>query len=236
MFCQACGKEMASASQVCVACGYRVGQPPPKRIGEYGGIGRLGYWIVSVLCLGGSIIFSATGGGGALFGSVLVLVVMTVIMFQRLKNIGWNGWLALLGLIPVVNLVVSIPSAICPEGFAANKKLDRAGKILAGILVVSIVLLVVAIAIPSCVKARDTAQRSACINNMRMIDSAKEQAAMDNNYRDGATVPESEVSEYLKNGFSGLVCPNGGRYTINPVDQDPACSEHGALSAAIDRR
>lgn len=196
----------------------------------------MGYWIGSVLCLGGSILFSAAGGGGALFGSVLVLVVMTAIMFQRLKNIGWNGWLALLGLIPVVNLFVSIPSAICPEGYAAAKKLDRAGKILAGILVGSIVLLVIAIAIPSCVKARDTAQRNACINNMRMLDSAKEQAAMVHNYRDGATVQESEVSEYLQKGFSGLVCPEGGRYTINPVGQDPACSEHGALSGAMDGR
>ena len=236
MFCQACGKEMASARSVCAACGHRVGQPPPKKIGEYGGLGRLGYWIGSVLCLGGSILFSAAGGGGALIGSVLVLVVLTVIMFQRLKNIGWNGWLALLGLIPVVNLAVSIPSAICPEGFAATRKLDRAGKILAGMLVVSIVLLVFAIALPAFVKARDTAQRSACINNMRMLDSAKVQAALAHHYRDNATVPESEVSEYLKQGVSGLVCPKGGRYTINPLGQDPACSEHGALSDALDRR
>lgn len=235
MFCQACGKEIASASNVCAACGHRVGASLPKRPGEYGGIGRLGYWIGSVLCFGGAILFSVAGGGGALFGSVLVLVVMTVIMFQRLMNIGWNGWLALLGLIPLVALFVSIPSAIFPEGYAATKKLDRAGKILAGILVASIALLVIA-TIPVTVNARGTAQRNACMNNMRMLDSAKEQAALEHNYRDGATVPESEVSEYLKKGFSGLVCPKGGRYTINPLGQDPACSEHGALSGALDRR
>jgi len=70
-------------------------------------------------------------------------------MFQRLKNIGWNGWLALLDFIPLVNLAVSIPSAIYPEGYADTKKLDKTGKILVGVFVGCIVLLVVAILIPA---------------------------------------------------------------------------------------
>jgi len=60
MFCQKCGKESATGDSVCAACGQRVGQPPPvkKEIGEYGGIGRLGYWIgsVLVLCIGGLLL------------------------------------------------------------------------------------------------------------------------------------------------------------------------------------
>jgi hypothetical protein len=95
---------------------------------------------------------------------------------------------------------------------------------------------VIAIAIPAMAKARDVAQEYACINNMRMLDAAKQQAAMKNNYSHGSTVSENEVSEYLKDGFSGVVCPNGGQYSINPLGRDPACSEHGALSDAMNRR
>jgi hypothetical protein len=96
--------------------------------------------------------------------------------------------------------------------------------------------LLAAIAIPSFVKARDMSQRNACINNMRMIDAAKEQAALEHAYKDGETVPEEQASAYLKNGFSGLVCPKGGRYTIKPLGQKPECSEHGSMSAAMQRR
>jgi hypothetical protein len=96
--------------------------------------------------------------------------------------------------------------------------------------------LLAAIAIPSFVKARNMSQRNACINNMRMIDAAKEQAALEHTYREGNTVPEQQVSEYLKNGFSGLVCPKGGRYTIKPVGEEPECSDHGPMSAAMQRR
>ncbi len=112
-------------------------------------IGRLGYWIGSVLCTGGLFVFSAGGPGIALFGTVVVLIAHTAIMFQRLKNIGWNGWWALLDFIPVANLFVAFLSAICPEGYAATRKLDRTRWILVGIIVLGLV----AILIPTYLKA-----------------------------------------------------------------------------------
>lgn len=98
--------------------------------------------------------------------------------------------------------------------------------------VVAIVGLLAAIAIPSFVKARTTSQLNACINNMRMIDAAKEQAGLEHGYRVGDAVPESEVSPYLRGGLKGTVCPAGGRYTLNPLGEDPVCSKHGSLSEA----
>ena len=100
-------------------------------------------------------------------------------------------------------------------------------------VVVGIVGLLAAIAIPSFIKARETSQLNACVNNMRILESAKEQAALKHDYREGDTVSQSEVSGFLKNGFSGLICPKGGRYTVNPVGQNPECSVHGSLSAPI---
>ncbi len=100
--------------------------------------------------------------------------------------------------------------------------------------VIAVVGLLAAIAIPSFVKARDTAQRNACVNNLRLLESAKESAARQHSYQAGNSVPEQEVAEFLKNNPAGLVCPKGGHYTLNPAGQAPECSVHGPLPDARD--
>lgn len=107
--------------------------------------------------------------------------------------------------------------------------------VLAAFIVIAIMGMLAAIAIPSFVRARDTSQLHGCISKMRMIDAAKTSAALKYNYKNGDTILEQQVSEYLTNGFSRLACPKGGRYTINPVGQEPECSAHGALSTARQR-
>ena len=102
--------------------------------------------------------------------------------------------------------------------------------------IVAIVGLLAAIAIPSFVKARETSMRNACINNMRMVDAAKEQAALQQHHKDGDTISEQELAPFLKNGLTGLVCPNGGHYTSNAVGKDPECNVHGSLSEALNVR
>ena len=104
------------------------------------------------------------------------------------------------------------------------------------LIVVAIVGILAAIAIPSFMKARETSQMNACVNNMRMIESAKDQAVLKYHHVEGDIVPEPEVSEFLRNGFSGLICPKGGRYTINPFGQYPECSVHGNITAPVRRR
>ncbi|MCE9616596.1 MAG: hypothetical protein K8T26_20160 [Lentisphaerae bacterium] len=99
-------------------------------------------------------------------------------------------------------------------------------------VIVAVVGLLAAIAIPSFVKARDTSQVKACINNMRILDAAKEQAAMGRGLEVGDVLTEDDVSPFVKGGFAGLVCPRGGHYAINLLGEDPACSVHGSLSAS----
>jgi hypothetical protein len=101
---------------------------------------------------------------------------------------------------------------------------------------IPVIGMLAAIAIPNFVKARETSQRYACINNMRQIDLAKEQLALERSYGEGKTIKEEDLSPYMIKGFSGLRCPKGGQYTINPLGKEPACSEHGALSEARQRR
>jgi hypothetical protein len=104
------------------------------------------------------------------------------------------------------------------------------------VCLIPVIGMLAAIAIPNFVRAREMSQRNACISNMRQLEGCKDQAALEHGYVDGKTIKEEEVSSYLKNGFSGLRCPKGGQYTINPPGKDPACSKHGALSEAEEKR
>ena len=88
-------------------------------------------------------------------------------------------------------------------------------------IVVAIIGLLAAIAIPNFVKARATAQKNACINNLRQIDGAKEQWALEERKSSGA-VTDSEVNEYIKGGAPE--CPASGTYTYGDLGSAPTCN------------
>jgi hypothetical protein len=96
--------------------------------------------------------------------------------------------------------------------------------------IIPVTALLAAIAIPSFLRAREDSRRAACLNNLRLIDAAKEQVAEEHHYQAGAALSEQEVSQYLKSGLAGLVCRKGGQYAINPCGQEPVCSAHGGVS------
>jgi len=81
-----------------------------------------------------------------------------------------------------------------------------------------------AIAIPNFVKARETSQRNACINNLRQIDAAKQQWALEKG-KQATDVPTwDDIKPYL---YKIPQCPAGGTYTINAVGERPTCSVPG---------
>jgi prepilin-type N-terminal cleavage/methylation domain-containing protein len=90
-------------------------------------------------------------------------------------------------------------------------------------IVVAIIGLLAAIAIPNFVKARGTAQKNACINNLRQLDGAKEQWALENKKSAGSAVVAADVYKYLK-GEVVPVCPGGGTYDPKAVDENPTCT------------
>ncbi len=89
-------------------------------------------------------------------------------------------------------------------------------------IVVAIIGLLAAIAIPSFVKARNTSRQNACINNLRQIDGGKEQYALEANLSQGTTPDSAEVNEYIK-GDETPECPAGGNYTYEPIGTNPVC-------------
>ncbi len=94
-------------------------------------------------------------------------------------------------------------------------------------IVVAIIGLLASIAIPNFVKARTTAQMNACISNLRQIDGAIQQWALDTKQSDTATVTAADVLPYLKNS---VTCPAGGSgatfascYSVTTVQAKPTC-------------
>ena len=78
-------------------------------------------------------------------------------------------------------------------------------------IVVAIIGLLAAIAIPNFVRARTQSQTNACINNLRQIDGAVQQWALENKQASTATVNLPPISPYLK---SAVVCPSGGTVPV----------------------
>ena len=95
-------------------------------------------------------------------------------------------------------------------------------------IVVAIIGLLAAIAIPNFVRARTQSQKNACINNLRQIDGAIQ--TMGAGEQEGCRLPPSrytDISSYLKNA---VICPAGGTafgdsYTLSTVTNKPTCKK-----------
>jgi prepilin-type N-terminal cleavage/methylation domain-containing protein len=104
------------------------------------------------------------------------------------------------------------------------KKMKQGFTLVEIMIVVAIIGLLAAIAIPSFMKSRTTSQKNACLNNLRQIDSAKEQWAMEKEKSTGDAVTDSEVEAYMKDGRPN--CPSGGTYTFGVVGTAADCDKH----------
>ena len=96
-------------------------------------------------------------------------------------------------------------------------------------IVVAIIGLLAAIAIPNFIKARKTAQGNACINNLRQIDGAIQQWALELNQGSAATVTSATLQPFLGRGATGSFpkCPSGGTYGPSPfvANLPPTCTK-----------
>ncbi len=91
-------------------------------------------------------------------------------------------------------------------------------------IVVLIISVLLAIAIPNFMRARETSRAKSCCSNLRQIETAKEQNAMDNKLADGDDVVGDLWPDYIKDEPE---CPSGGTYTINPIGTNAECSIGG---------
>ena len=89
-------------------------------------------------------------------------------------------------------------------------------------IVVAFIGLMAVIAIPSFVRARATSQEKTCINNLRQLESAKDQWALENNKADVDNVDLLLLDSYIKGPLPH--CPGGGGYEANLVIDPIICT------------
>lgn len=107
-------------------------------------------------------------------------------------------------------------------------------------IVVAIIGLLAGIAVPNYINARQTSQSNACINNLRQIDAAIQEYALENNVPASSGVTSDNIAPYLPRGLnlggaadieSRVYCPADGAKTfsssyaggLTTVDTKPTC-------------
>jgi len=100
-------------------------------------------------------------------------------------------------------------------------------------IVVAIIGLLAALAIPNMLKNRRTGQTNLCIDNLRLIDGAKQQWALENNITPDSTPVMANIQPYLGRGEAGNLpfCPLdetrtfSASYNINNLTTVPVCKK-----------
>ena len=155
----------------------------------------------------------------------------------------WSLVLGILGLVLLsicIGPLFAIPAVIC--GHLAYSRIKRSsgtlageGLALAGLITgyisiglsIFLVPMMMAIAIPNFVKARATSQANACINNLRKIDAAANEFALEHGKKNGEAINfPDDLTPYIKLNSQGKIpaCPAGGAYSIKNVGEIPTCS------------
>lgn len=98
-------------------------------------------------------------------------------------------------------------------------------------IVVLIIGILLAIAVPNFVRARERSRARTCVGNLKQIDSGKEQYAMENRLNEGDAVDGAALwgdgttaGDFIK---KPPACPSGGNYTVGNVGEDPVCDIGG---------
>jgi len=104
-------------------------------------------------------------------------------------------------------------------------------------MAIPVIGLLAAIAIPSLVKARSVTQEKVCINNIRLIEHAKEQLVLERAANPGDALPVADVKALLgpsQSDSGSLFCPRDPQksfetsYRVGAVGEDPVCVFHAS--------
>lgn len=92
-------------------------------------------------------------------------------------------------------------------------------------IVIGIIAMIVAIAVPNLTRNQRMAKRQTCISNLHNIQLATQQWALETRQSDNAPVTAADVLPYLQ---GTVVCPSGGKtfedsYFVTTANVNPTC-------------
>lgn len=94
-------------------------------------------------------------------------------------------------------------------------------------IVVLIIGVLLAVAVPQWSKARERGRRVTCLQNLKTIEDAKDIYALQNKKNTGETIDPADLFDEFIKSQDVPECPGGGTYTIGVVGTPPECSIHG---------
>jgi len=95
------------------------------------------------------------------------------------------------------------------------------------VAIIATLVILALIAIPNFVEPRHHYSSNACVNNLRQIDAAAKQFALEHHLTNGTPINfPSDLTPYIKLNQAGQIppCPSGGIYHIGKVGEIPTCS------------
>jgi len=98
------------------------------------------------------------------------------------------------------------------------------------LIVMAVIAMLIAIAVPNFLRARNSSREKLCYGNMRLIGHAAEHYIINNDLEIDTIITNEQAGIYVKGGISP--CPGGGSYTIGvgPTVTCGSASSHGTYS------
>ena len=145
-------------------------------------------------------------------------------------RLGWGQGI-LRGVLPMLIAAAVVTASVAAARLrmalqSAIGRLPRALRVMGAVIVTALSVVVLVACLTWVHQARSVPLTNACVQNLRSIDGAKEQWAIENAGSVDEAPSWQDLSPFLPHGI-GPRCPSGGSYTIGKLKEPPRCSVGG---------
>lgn len=108
----------------------------------------------------------------------------------------------------------------------STRPTSRTGKAMVTVVIALLFGGIIFIAVPDFIAARYERSQNVCVNNLRQLQAAKQEWALENGKPNGTIVTVADITPYIQLDSNGNIpkCPAGGKYILGRVGEDVRCS------------